>query len=271
MEKKPQMKQKIVKPKKVKKPKLTKPKTIVKIKSKPVKQIKLNVLLLKLRKLKTIVWGIDMSVAHPGMAKFDTQKKEITFYFIRTRDTEQSANLHIHDIQSVFDDWKFDIFCIEPPSELEIANIGTFPRANRIYTVVKLLTDIINSHGPNQLVAIENYAFEKHSSFRKKDNTFQKSSASSTLLAETGGILRLTLSLAKHQIFEMAITANKKMFTGNGSATKDEMGAALHDIYKFPEFMKLIGLKKEEYVSIPHPCEDLIDAFALALFKFYTM
>ncbi len=265
------MKQKLVKPKKIKKPKLTKPKTRIKIKSKPVKQIKLNILLLKLRKLKTIVWGIDMSVAHPGMAKFDTINKEIYFYFIRTRDTEQSVNLHIRDIQSVFDDWKFNIVCIEPPSELEIANIGTFARSNRIFIVVKLLTDIINSHGPNQLVAIENYAFEKHNSFKKKDNTFQKSSSSATLLAETGGVLRLTLSLAKHQIFEMSITANKKMFSGNGSASKNEMGAALHDIYKFPQFDKLIGLKKEEYASLPHPKEDLVDAFALALFKFYTM
>jgi Holliday junction resolvasome RuvABC endonuclease subunit len=268
MIKKKPMKQKIIKPKKAKKPKLTRPKPLQKLKSKPVKKIKLDVLLLKLRKLKTVVWGIDMSVAHPGMAKFDTINKEIYFYFIRTRDTEQSVDLHIRDIQSVFDNWKFTIICIEPPSELDIANIGTFPRANRIYTVVKLLTDIINASGPNQLVAIENYAFGKHSSSNQK---FQKSSSSATLLAECGGILRLTLSLAKHQIFEMGITANKKMFSGTGSATKNEMETALYNIYKFPNFTKLIGLKKEEYADTPHPCDDMIDAFALALFKFYTM
>jgi Holliday junction resolvasome RuvABC endonuclease subunit len=256
-----------VKPvKPVKPPKLKAPKAVVKKTAKAVKKMRLDVLVKLLRTVKRVVWGIDMSVQHPGMTRFDSITKTVKHYFIRTRDTERSAHVLIDDLESCFFGWNFDWVCVDPPLESDIAKIGTFPRANRIHVVASLLVNIVNE-SPNQVVVIENYAFGKHSG---KSQKFQKPSSSATLLAETGGYLRILLSLAGHTIVEMAISANKKLFSGCGDAKKEDMERAYIDIYKLPNFNGLIGLKKEEYASVPHPSEDIYDSFSLPVGYFYT-
>jgi Holliday junction resolvasome RuvABC endonuclease subunit len=242
--------------KKIKKTKWKSPPGQVKLKSKAVKQMKLTLLSAKLRKLNKIIWGLDMSVLSPGLVKIDPVLKMLQFYYIRTRDIEQEAEIMIENTESIFYKWKIKIEVIEPPSQEEMEKIGTFQRSNRIFTVVSLLSNCIKE--PNQIVAIEDYAYKKHA----------ETNTNATLLAEAGGCLRQSLSLSKHSIYEISLTANKKLFSGSGAADKEKMFDAYKNILKLPDFTKLIGLLKD-YKSVKKPVEDIIDALAVALSCIY--
>ena len=102
----------------IRKQKLKSPKSVPKVRAKPVKHIKLLELIKKLRVSKRVLWGIDMSVKHPGMTRFDSGNNTLTHYFIRTRDTETSVSSIVTDVRSPFFNWKQEWVCLELPPNL---------------------------------------------------------------------------------------------------------------------------------------------------------
>ena len=80
---------------------------------------------------------------------------------------------------------------------------------------------------------------------------------------ELGGCLRMKLCEQGHEILELAPTQVKKMFTGQGKSTKDDMYERFKE-WSIPLF-DLLGLKESKYKHVPHPLEDMVDAIAVAI------
>jgi len=199
--------------------------------------------------------GIDMSLSSPGLTVVHPLTKTMNMYFFRSRRCERSAYFVVEDAESVFFGWQFCITCIEnTPSEIQ-ESYGKNELYNRYLSKLLKLMAILGSCEDEWTVCgIEHYAFSKNTS-------------SASTLMELGGVIRTLLSIQNYNVVELAPTAVKKMFSGNGKANKEIMNQIFIEKYKIPKIDLMIGLKDSKTVS--HPTEDLVDSFAVAISCIY--
>jgi Holliday junction resolvasome RuvABC endonuclease subunit len=204
--------------------------------------------------LKTTVFGIDMSLLNPGLAEINPTTRTVTLYYFRNRKCEKNGSCVVSDERSCFAEWTMECICLENMTVLEQSRFGSLPQCNRyMEKVTKILALIGNNFEKDKHVGIEHYSFNS------------RMSGPFITLIELGGVLRSGLSTQFHNVTEIAPTAVKKMFSGNGRATKDIMYEAYKNDYYLPDIGKLIGLGGKTYVHTPHPVEDMVDALAVAL------
>jgi Holliday junction resolvasome RuvABC endonuclease subunit len=205
----------------------------------------------KLASLTTVVFGIDMSLTNPGIAKIHPIHRTISLFYFRNRQKEHNSLTEITHPQSCFFGWNLQLTCIE---EEKLQGPGSIKVCNRYLSkIMKILAVIGNNTHNNKIVGIEGYSFNS------------KMSSSFSTLMELGGCLRTALSLGQHRAVEITPTSVKKQFTGCGKVDKNGMYKAFQKTHYLPPLEKLIGIGDHEYCNTPHPIEDLVDAFAVAL------
>lgn len=221
----------------------------------PSKPIDLSVLRKKLSSMVHTVVGLDMSLSNPGICIVQPIQKKITLFYFRNRKLEHNGIKKITDEKSCFYNWFIEIICLEQHSDDELKELGSSEKCNQYMARISMIiTSILSvSKSCNTLVGIEHYSY----------NSIM-SNAYSTLM-ELGGCMRVALSSNFYRYEEISPTAIKKLFSGNGKAKKDTMYDAYQHKYHMPDMCEMIGLGGKTYKHVPHPVEDLVDAFAVAL------
>lgn len=104
-------------------------------------------------------------------------------------------------------------------------------------------------------VGIEGYSF------------FSSDNSAATSLKELGGIIRFKLGEMGHPIMEIPPGVVKKVFSGNGQATKRQMLQAFTGShYHLPNPYDLLNITDNGHIKdVAHPIEDLVDALGAAL------
>ena len=259
-----------MKKEKVKKTKLDVPKNPKKVRKGPkktaTKVITIESLLEKLKNAKGLYWALDPGVASPALFRIEPQKKSLKAYYYKKKESNPKIffSQKIDDNRSCFFQWDFEVVCLDE----DHSNDGSFARTNRMIAKIKPMIDIINQYSEIQTIAIEDYAYQAGSSrFAKK----AKNSASTSILCENGGILRMMLSQNNHQIVEVPISTNKKQYCGNGHAKKSDMEQSWLQKFYMPDLKIILKKKKKVYTKVPSGCDDICDAHALCVGLLYSM
>jgi len=117
---------------------------------------------------------------------------------------------------------------------------------------------MIGPGSDDTVVGIEHYSF------------MSKNTNATSILIELGSLLRGLLLTRGHKILEIPPTTVKNMFSDSGRASKDDMYAAYLEFFHLPSLYSLLGLK-DNYTSVPHPIEDIVDSMAVALTTTYLL
>jgi len=125
-------------------------------------------------------------------------------------------------------------------------------RFDRLQPILDCIVSSVLSQ-PAAIVGIEHYALSK--------SPFQSSSQS--CMIELGAVIRHQLFQRVPIVVELAPTQVKRMFSGQGCATKKEMYQAYLTLYQLPSLMTMVGLTRE-YTDMPKPPEDMVDSLAVA-------
>jgi Holliday junction resolvasome RuvABC endonuclease subunit len=201
--------------------------------------------------------GIDMSLNNPGVAMINTSTRHLKLIFFRNRGCEDTKTVCLSD-ESFGSPWLMTLICCERVRAGELASFGCVAKSARYLSTLQPILSLIQTErfscGQKALVTaigIENYAFN-----------MSNTSSQSTLM-ELGGCLRLCLSSLGLAYEDISPTKVKKVFSDNGRANKRDMFNSFREIYRLPDLQNLlkIGTTKQ----IPHPVEDLVDAFAVAV------
>lgn len=210
--------------------------------------IKVSTLLPRLLQWKEKAVGIDLSLANPSIAMVDPPLRQISLYYYRNRKSDLEGA-----VQTVatgpFTGWTVRTKCWERDPEL----LGTSSdRFGRYHPVIrKLVETVLEEHV--QVIGVEHYSLGT--------NHFQSSSQS--LMIELGACLRYELFQKVRVLTEIPPTQVKRMFTGVGKATKDDMYKAYREIYELPCLQKMLGFTRE-LKHLQKPVDDCVDALAVA-------
>lgn len=178
-------------------------------------------------------------------------KKTMILYCFRNRNRETSAIMEIHDEKCILNGWLLEICVFSDDQENHKFSLE---RYERYYNRIKKILGIIGLNSEKKkVVGIENYSFSS------------QSTQADTILKEMGGIIRMFLCMNGHQILEIPPSQIKKTFTNKGSADKNDMYENYLTVKGMPNLLKLMNLENKKYKKVPHPVEDMVDAFATAL------
>lgn len=177
--------------------------------------------------------GIDLSLVSPGIVIRNGFSTHAYFYANRKKDQNRSMKLehnggcfYLHPLPS----------CKSAPTTMI-----------RYTTIVNDIIKIITAY-PTTRIRLEGYAYNILSS-------------SSSTLHELGGILKYQLHTHHRTWEEIPPTQLKKLFTGKGNATKNEMYQSFISKGQ-PDLLTAFDFKPSK--CIPNPVQDIIDAYALS-------
>lgn len=196
--------------------------------------------------LKETVCGIDLSLASPSVAVLDPVQKVLHSYVIRQRKGDLAHN-QVRITEGPMTGWLFRLTCLPEPTVAENTAMYRFAR------FMPILDMIMNAVGNAPTVAIESYA---HAVGR-----FQSSSQS--VLIELGAVVRWSLFRQVKRLVEVPPSQAKRVFTGLGKSTKEEMVECALKTYKLPCVHKLLGIHSDRK-TVAKPVDDVIDAIAVA-------
>lgn len=214
-----------------------------------VPMIKVGNLLPRMREK---VCGIDLSLANPSIAVVDPLVKHMKFYYFRNRQSDIAGA-----VQSVtkgpFAGWTMKTVCWERSEELKGTSSDRF---GRYHPVIRKLVETVIEEGI-QILGVEHYSLGT--------NHFQSSSQS--LMIELGACLRYEMFQKVRVLTEIPPTQVKRMFTGVGKATKDDMYKAYLETYELPCLQTMLGFTRQ-YKHLQKPVDDCVDALAVAFCTF---
>lgn len=203
-----------------------------------------------MEKMKSIVFGIDPGLNNPAATKINPLNKTVTFYYFQNR---QKDTMNIKYCSN--SKWTFIPSCLGKlfdegiPIVYSNTHTKVSERFGKYYkNVIKLLSVI----PPNSNVIIEHYPLH-----------IRKSSSMSVMI-EIGAYIRMLLITRNCRLIEIPPSQIKKQFTGNGKSSKEEMYIKYKSL-NYPSLYKLLGMDKTKYKKVPHPIEDIVDSFAIAL------
>ena len=173
---------------------------------------------------------MDISLSSPGYVVHDTELDTFHMYFYPQRKREIGMHRRYENMT---------ISALKP--------FVYYDNMHRYHNMMTDLKNIISGHGVGE-VCLEGYSYASHSS-------------SSSKLYEFGGILRYNLTQLGLNYTEYAPGHVKKIFSGSGKATKNDMYTAyLQRGYR--DLLVLFNLNSKS-TSIPNPVQDLVDAIAV--------
>lgn len=208
--------------------------------------------------LPKVVVGVDMSLTNPGLTVLDRVQKTVTMYFFRNRKRETAfSQITIDCHESLFHEWTFFTRMLELPEEKgdSVCSLYRFDKYQpKITRIVEIISSLDLSKG---VVGIEGYSF------------YSKATQADTALKELGGILRWEVSRHKVDMIEIPPSVNKLLFSTKGHATKYEMYQAFKTLFQGPDLYDMLNIHFNPKAKLknlpPHPIEDLVDSFSIAL------
>ncbi len=211
-----------------------------------------------LTNLNQVVCGIDLSLTNPGLCVINPSHRTIHLFSFRNRVCESNSNTLITDPESIFAGWLLKISVIE--SDQSSDKSYSLFRFQRYQEKLQIMVALINYHcqSHQRIVGIEGYSYQSGAG------------EADTILKELGGCLRLLLC-KEHQMMEIPPATIKKLFSGKGHAKKPDMYQAYRNQYHMPDLFTLLHIKEPSSGKTPHPIEDLVDAFAVALSTLYLL
>ena len=180
------------------------------------------------------VAGIDYSISSPSICIYDSLKGKLSFdtcvwYFnqqgITKKEMQRRNDL---SVKNIFWSNRFE----------------TVSNEERYYYLADWALSILLMHNVS-CVSIEDYALEA------KGKVFN--------IAEATGLLKHYMFLNDINIFPIAPTLNKKLFSGFGNANKEKMITTFNDKNSL-NISELFGLKKDFTGS---PISDIVDSYSL--------
>ena len=158
--------------------------------------------------------------------------------------------------ESTFHGWTVQLTILEDIPEESFSNYSLF-RFKRYEARLQKLESIIGYGDAVTVCGIEGYSYSS------------RPTQADSILKELGGCLRRDLCRLDYNITEIPPSTIKKYFTGMGNAKKLDMYKWWRNEYKLPCLYRLLGLCQEDKTlpekDIPHPIEDIVDSFAVAL------
>jgi Holliday junction resolvasome RuvABC endonuclease subunit len=178
-------------------------------------------------------FGMDISLTSPAICKFEGDKTY--FYFFPQR------KKHLD-----FDYQKNNVYIKALTFYEEILS-----PAERYDTLSNELMKLFDGYSSNDVgIAIEGFSFASGGNASAK-------------LFQYGGILRHKLFLSGFKdIVEIPPTTAKSYFTGFGHASKEQMLINFRN-NKQLDLYEIFDLKETKTGKIPHPIEDIVDAYAI--------
>lgn len=203
------------------------------------------------------VVGIDMSLTNPGVALLDRTQKTVTLYWFRNRKRELTySQQQIHAPTSPLHQWQIRTQVWEPVEAASAPTCSLF-RLQKYWPRIHQIVAFIQSLGPGAVAGIEGYSF------------YTKATQADTTLKELGGILRWELTKAGVDMVEIPPSVVKKLFSGKGHATKQQMYTAYVQQFAGPCLYDMLNIpfnpKTKPKNLPPHPIEDVVDGLAVAL------
>ena len=193
------------------------------------------------------VAGIDLSLASPSVAVLDPQQKLLHSYVVRQRKKDISEN-EVLITEGPLVGWRFRTTCLP---EFQTIN---HPASERLSRFIPIIEAILQAIGAIQHVGVEHYPFAI--------GRFQSSSQS--VMIEIGAVLRWSLFQKVTHLVELAPTQIKRVFSGLGKATKEDMVDAAVRKYKIPCIHKMLGIDNTDRKFAAKPVDDAVDAIAVA-------
>lgn len=198
------------------------------------------------------VVGCDFSLSSPGVMVMDLKSRVL--YGLCWASRKREIGLH-SEVDRTFTFYKsreakkFVLTVCDPiDSKSEVVS-----RADKIANDLMALLQRLGCTPGDTVVGIEGYAFNAQG-------------CSMTRLSELGGICKHTLFRHGFTYCEYPPTHVKKMFTGKGNANKLEMCQFYHkQDAKRPSLFDMLNLRLSAKQMVPHPIEDLVDAFGLVV------
>jgi hypothetical protein len=201
----------------------------------------------------TVIYGIDMSIENPSLTRIRWADRTILIVAYRNRVSEHNP---LPKSWSWQNGWTVSYELRERPDVRKDLSIHRFNRYQA--WIQDLMTYVSLPVSASDIVAIEHYAFNAASTL------------ATTLLYELGATLRMSLVQAGLSVVEFPPTTVKKLFCGNGRADKGDMYRMFESI-GMPDPFGAIGLKASNmYSHVPHPVEDMVDSFAVAMSIWWT-
>jgi hypothetical protein len=205
------------------------------------------------------IFGIDMSVSNPGLCQIQTNTRTIHLYFFRNRQREQSAMVSLNCPTSPLHGWLLEISLIEPNPWPRNASLFRFDSYEGKLRQLWALTG--NNSQKNKVIGVEGYSYNA------------KPTEADTKLKELGGCLRRQLCLNQHELMEIPPSTAKKLFTGDGRATKEKMYQVARTTFGLPDLFALLNISAQpldhqimhEGKKVPHPVDDLVDSLAIGI------
>lgn len=189
--------------------------------------------------------GIDMSVRSPGLSVYCecTAAPTLHLYFLCMRKRDRGRN-HVSMIQL-----PHRVLCsighlpyVPVPSE---AKGGIVHTTRLCQSIREVLTQGCTGA---RTIYIEDYAYGMHDS------------RATSSLCELGGVLKYVLQ-DMGPVVLVAPSRLKKIFTGDGRATKQDMYRAFR-ARGYPDLYRVFGMG-DTATGVPAPISDLVDATAL--------
>lgn len=201
--------------------------------------------------------GIDMSLSNPGVALLDRTQRILTLYWFRNRKRELAySQQRINAPGSPLHNWQIQTQIWEPAETSAVPKSSLF-RLRKYWPRIHQIVAFIQSLGAGAVAGIEGYSF------------YTKATQADTTLKELGGILRWELSKAGVDMMEIPPSVIKKLFSGKGNATKQQMYTAYCQQFAGPSLYDMLNIpfnpKTKSKNLPPHPIEDLVDGLAVAM------
>jgi len=215
--------------------------------------------------------GIDMSLDNPGMCCVDPVMRRLSLWFYRNRASDVGRTMKMPPLSAFagpaqtgegvpaaadaapFHGWTLETRCIERLPDMGMTDV---PRPARYWSCIEPLIGQLGQPQENDVVSIEHYSFGSGGG------------QSQTILYELGGVLRHELWRRKFpRVHEWSPAHLKKVFSGNGRATKEEMLEAWDKLYApaGTDLFYAMGMERRKYKKVPNPLQDVVDAMAAAI------
>lgn len=191
--------------------------------------------------------GIDLSLCSPAFTFLDPSLKQLHFCFYPQRLRDWTKNRLV-----VNSSWhggvKLTFICLSKNL------VKTDHLVRRYQTIVRELSEHISTYltlnGPRTVkIYLEGYAFAMNQPGTHK-------------LHELGGCLKSELFDRGWEWDDVPPSRVKKLFSGKGNATKEEMHSAFV-AQGFPNLLDLFTVKVGKDGNVPVPAQDIVDATAL--------
>lgn len=161
---------------------------------------------------------------------------------------------------SPFHKWLLEISLIEPNPWPKNASLFRF---DRYEGKLRQLWAIMGSNAQKgKVIGVEGYSYNA------------RATEADTKLKELGGCLRRQLCLNQHEVMEIPPSTAKKVFTGDGRATKEKMYQTARTTFGLPNLFTLLNISSDHTLDhqvmhdgkkVPHPVDDLVDSLAIGL------